>query len=41
MCIKWCIKESIKYVLNDEWNGNKYSIQYVLKKALNTIITMH
>ena len=42
MSIKWCIKLSFKYsnkyVLNDTLNGNKYRIECVLNKVLNTVI---
>ena len=41
MCIQERIKYSNKYVLNDASNGNKYSIKYVLKKELNTVINMY
>ena len=39
--IKESIKNSNKYVLNDVSNGNKCSIKYVWKKALNTVINMY
>ena len=41
MCIKESIKYSNKCVLNDVSNGNKYSIKYILKKELNSVINMY
>ena len=37
ICIKEIIEYSNKHVFNDVLNGNKYSIKYILNKALNKV----